>query len=66
MMPFREHLRAEARGYWVRMLALTHGNVSLCAQIARVNRTHVYKLLRRYGIAVQRRKYRGTWTEQGL
>jgi hypothetical protein len=51
-MTFREAKRAFERAYWVTMLNRSGANISLCARLSGSNRTEIYKILARCGIAL--------------
>lgn len=50
--------------YWAELFLACQGNVSEAARIANVNRNHVYKLFRRFGVRMPRRYFAGRGREQ--
>jgi DNA-binding NtrC family response regulator len=49
--PLNQARRAFERGYLVRILTLTAGNVTRAARLAGRNRTEFYRLLERHGLS---------------
>lgn len=50
--PYHEFIREAAESYWKHKLTKYHRRMSIIARIAGVNRTDMYKRLRRLGIRV--------------
>lgn len=64
MTTYAEHMRAQARAYWLALMAETQFNVSRAARIAGMSRPSVHDHLRRHGI--QRHPQRTEWEGGGL
>lgn len=58
-------MRQSAREYLAHVLTACDGNVARAAHVAKINRTHFYKLLARHGVQLKPRK-RVRWEEFGL
>lgn len=51
MTTLREAVYAAARQYLERLILETNGNVSKAADVAGMNRSHFYRVLKRHGLA---------------
>ena len=56
-MKYRDAMLSAGRAYFYRVLSEAQGDVTKAAQIAGLNRTTMYKILPKYGIAVEKRAY---------
>jgi len=50
-MPLKEALRTFERAYLIRLLEFTAGNMAHAAKLAHRNRTQLYRLVDRHGLA---------------
>lgn len=60
-MTLKDHLAEAARVYLALLLSETNGDVTKAAKIAGVDRTQMYRLFRKYGLAMKRRGF--VWAE---
>lgn len=66
LVTYRDAMQQAGRAYWERTLRAANGNISAASRLAQVNRTNIYRVLRRYGVTVPRPGKRGRWKEFGL
>ena len=68
IVPYREAKRAFEREYWTQVLAACGGSRIDAARAAGINRTHIWKLMRKLSVGTIRPQVRrpGRWAEFGL
>ena len=68
IVPYRDAKREFERQYWTAALAACGGSRVDAARAAGINRTHIWRVLRRSGAATIRPQVRrpGRWAEFGL
>ena len=68
IVPYREAKAAFDREYWTAALAACGGSRVDAARAAGINRTHIWKLMRKLGVGTIRPQVRrqGRWAEFGL
>ena len=66
IVPYREAKREFEREYWTQALAACGGSRVDAARAAGINRTHIWRVIRRSGAAAIRPLKRGRWQEFGL
>jgi len=65
-LTYRQAMLHAARRYWVKMLVVCGGSVSLAAKQAGVNRTDAYRQFQRLGIVLPMRRTRQLYGRRGL